>query len=320
MSTIKALVVGDLHNDNRQPPMRSDDYQQACIDELNEIIDIGEKNKVDYMLFLGDIFHRMDPTGTCRNAVIKALQRSTRRKLVVVGNHDINNSFVNLMHCALGTLIIDGHLEYGEYFPEYGLGMLHYKEGIHEAIMEGRATEAEVLIWAAHAYIVPSQFYDSEHVIFDDMPLNPECKLVLAGHLHLPMELLREDGVGLINPGSVGRPKASAEHLGRNPKVLLLKYSLDGSTEIQHKYVELECSKPPEEVFYLDAATEKRVNRKAAKEFVRQVSQLGEWTQGDDKYVSLRTNGKAKGVSEEVVQIAEKELREVNELHVKLND
>lgn len=318
---IRGMVVGDLHNDNRQPKMRKDDYCLACLEELNEIVDIGEQNKVDYILFLGDIFHRMDPSGSCRNGVIKALQRSTRRKLIVVGNHDISNSFSNLMQSALGTLIIDGHLEFQEYFPEFGLGMLHYKEGIHQQIYDGAATKYPALIWAAHAYIVPSQFFDAEHVIFDDMPLNPECKLVTVGHLHTPMELQREDKVNLINPGSIGRPKASAEHLGRQPSVLLLKYTIDGNGEdLQHKYVELSCSQPPENVFYLEEAKEQRVNKKRAKEFVRQVAQLSAWTQGEDKYLSLRNSGKQKEVPDEIIDIAEAALRAANEGHAMIND
>lgn len=319
--TIRGLIVGDLHNDNRQPVMRKDDYCQACLDELNEVIDIGENTKVDYILFLGDIFHRMDPSGSCRNKVIKALQRSSRRKLVVVGNHDVSNNFTNLMQSALGTLIIDNHLEFQEYYPEFGIGMLHYKEGIHDAIYDGLATQHPAIIWAAHAYIVPSQFFDASHVIFDDMPLNPECKLVTVGHLHTPMELTREDGVNLINPGSIGRPKASQEHLDRKPKVLMLKYSLEtGGADLQHKYIELECSQSPENIFYLDAAIERRVNKKKAKEFVRQVSQLSAWTQGEDKYVSLRTSGKQKEVPDEIIDIAEAALRAANEGHALIND
>ncbi len=321
MSVIKGMIVGDLHNDNKQPRMRKDDYCRACLDELNEIIDIGEQNKVDYILFLGDIFHRIDPSGTCRNGVIKALQRSTRRKLVVVGNHDVSNTFSSLMISALGTLIIDGHLEFQEYVPEFGLGLLHYTDGIHDNIYNGAAKAHPAIIWAAHAYIVPSQFFDADHVLFDEMPLNPECKLVAVGHLHTPIELVRYDKVQLINPGSIGRPKASAEHLGRQPKVLMVKYTVEsGGSDLQHKYIELSCSRPPEEIFHLEDATEQRVNRKRAKEFVKQVSQISAWSQGEDKYKSLRNSGKQKEVPDEIIDIAESALRAANEGHAMIND
>lgn len=318
---IKGMVVGDLHNDNRQPKTRKDDYGQACLEELSEIIDIGEETNVDYILFLGDIFHRMEPSGTCRNEVIKILQRSTRRKLVVVGNHDTSNNFSNLMSSALGTLVVDGHLECQEYYPEFGVGILHYQEGIHDQIYDGAATKYPALIWAAHAYILPCQFFDINHVLFDDMPLNPECKLVTVGHLHTPMEVERYDHVKLINPGSIGRPKASAEHTGRQPKVLMIKYTLEsGAADLKHKYVELECSRPAEEVFYLEEANNQRVNRKNAKEFVKQVAQLSAFTHGEDKYISLRQSGKQKEIPDEIIDIAEKALREANENHAMIND
>ncbi|MBS1722415.1 MAG: metallophosphoesterase family protein [Armatimonadetes bacterium] len=306
------MVVGDAHNDNRQPPARSDDYQAACLQELNEVVDIANEANLDYVLFLGDLFHRIDPSGSCRNGVIRALQRCNKRKLIVPGNHDVANSLDRLMDSALGTLILDQHLEFKEYFDEFKLGILPYKEGVHQDIMDGDATRYPAVVWAAHAYIVPTKFFDASHVIFDDMPVNPECKLVLAGHLHLPMEVIREDGVCLINPGSIGRPKASAEHLGRQPQVLMLKYNTDGSS-LQHKYVPLECSKPAEEVFFLETVRENRVNRKKAREFIKQMSQVGTWVHGADKYVSLRESAKQKGVSDEVVTIAETALREAND-------
>lgn len=316
-SVIRALVVGDLHNDNRQPPTRRDDYMAACLNELRECMEIGKKHAVDYALFLGDIFHRMEPSGECRNEVIKILQRDLEgqpyafRKLVVVGNHDVKNSPDNLKASALGTLIRTRCLEYGDYFEEYGLALGHYRESIHEEMRAGLLKSRPAKIWAVHAYVVPGEFTASDYAIFDEVPMPAECELLLAGHLHMPMELQRADGKRLINPGSVGRPKASAEHIGRQPKVLLMKYELDG--EIQTRYSELKSPMPAEDIFYLDEAKERAVSRKAAREFVKQVNSLSSWTHGEDKYDSVRTSGKHKGVDESVVELAVATLREINE-------
>lgn len=318
------MVVGDLHNDNRQPPTRRDDYMQACLAELRECMSIAQKHAVDYVLFLGDIFHRMEPSGECRNQVIKILQKDADgqpyafRKLVVVGNHDVKNSLDNLKSSALGTLIRTKCLEYADYYEEYGLALGHYRESIHQEMRDGLLKSLPAQIWAVHAYVVPGEFHASDYAIFDEVPLPPECQLVLAGHLHMPMEVQRADGARLINPGSVGRPKASAEHLGRQPKVLLLKYELGG--EVQTRYAELKSPMPAEDVFYLDQVKQRTEGRKAARDFVKQVNSLSSWTQGEDKYDSVRTSGKNKNVDEEVVELAVTTLREINENRFRSDD
>lgn len=321
---IRALIVGDLHNDNRQPPTRRDDYMSACLSELRECMEVAKKHVVDYVLFLGDIFHRMEPSGACRNQVIKILQRDDEgqpyqfRKLVVVGNHDVKNSLDNLKSSALGTLIRTKCLEYGDFFEEYGLALGHYRESIHEEMRNGLLMSQPAQIWAVHAYVVPGQFHASDYAIFDEIPMPEECQLLLAGHLHMPMEIQRADGKKLINPGSVGRPKASAEHLDRQPKVMLMKYELGG--DVQTRYVELKSPMPADDVFYLEEARARASSRKAGKEFVKQVNSLSSWTQGEDKYDSVRTSGKHKGVSEEVVELAVTTLKEINENRFRSDD
>ena len=67
------LVVGDNHLDSKSPSSRLDNYMEAGLMELKETLKIAKATNCDYYILLGDLFHRIDVGGECRNRAIEIL-------------------------------------------------------------------------------------------------------------------------------------------------------------------------------------------------------------------------------------------------------
>lgn len=310
----KALFIGDNHIDSLTPQNRVDNYMATSLAELEECMRIAEQRNVDYVVFLGDVFHRLETSKGCVNEVISILRgtstgRSGIPKFVVPGNHDMRHTSNYLYNGDLGTLLLSGDLIYKPYIPEFQLGLCMFANDVLDRMREGKLTNHPAVIWAAHATITVKGFQD-DHVLFKDLPLNPECKLVVAGHVHFPMEATRSDGKQFINPGSVGRTSAHEDHLDRDVKLLYVEYD---ETNLTHEYIKLNTSLPSEEVFNLNRIALGKEKKGRTQNFVRQANSLHTWTVGGGRYLSLRDAGVQKSIPETVISLAEGLLREVED-------
>ena len=259
------------------------------------------------VVFVGDIFHKFDPAGVCRNAVLREFLEFQSYEHIrypamytCIGNHDIANSDDNLPNSALGCLLDVGALVRGDCEHEIAIQFTHWESGIEDRMRNtDLLTASKALIHVAHAYILtkPAPF---NHVLFSELPLNPECKLVIAGHYHSPMDETRSDGVRFINPGSICRFEFNEENMTRQPQVVVVDYFPDGSY-MDISYVPLECSKPGAEIFSVEEATAVREADKSTKRYVQQMTTLGSFTTGEDKLASLIRRAKEKLVREPVI-------------------
>lgn len=315
---IKALAVGDNHIDNRNPTSRCDNYMEACLAELEECLLIAQEREVDYIGFLGDIFHRREPDGECRNRVMECLKKNDRRKFVAVGNHDTGHHLQNLPKSALGSLIVAGLIEYTDFCKEFSLGFAHFSATVHKDISSGLMTGHPAVVWMAHASIVLSPFHE-DYVLLEEAPLNPECKLLLCGHIHGPISRRRGDGVEFINPGSIGRPAASKENMGRRPGPLYYEYTLGGEL-VKTEQIPLRSAKPAEEVFRMDQIAGSKITKTKAREFMKQVMQVSTMPHGEDKYTRIIRSGKEKQIDDAVLKLALATMREVNEHQEVINE
>lgn len=312
MKKIKTLVVGDNHCKDKNPANRIDEYWLTSTNKFLETLEIAEANKVDYVIYLGDIFdHRLSGPKT-RNTLIKHLHSQPNgepwsfRKFVVVGNHDIESSYP-LMESDLGSLIEANVIEKMDYCAEFSVAFAHFNPDIEENLEKGFLTTQPAVIWACHAAISdkPNNMY--RVTMFKDLPLHPNTQVVFAGHIHTPMSQERSDGKIFINPGAVGRTSAKKDNLERDIYVVMLEYDLDGNT-YKIEYIPLKTALPAEQVFRLEEIKEEKAVKQELKEFVKQTAsfQSGTWTYTtlEDKIESIKDFAKARDVEEEVIEIA----------------
>ena len=67
--------------------------EQDIYDSFNQAIDISIKDKVDFVIFAGDVFHTPTPSGTAILQMANALKRLKQNGIesfFVLGEHDIS--------------------------------------------------------------------------------------------------------------------------------------------------------------------------------------------------------------------------------------
>jgi DNA repair exonuclease SbcCD nuclease subunit len=306
------MFIGDTHADDKNPAMRQDDYLAACVAELEECLALARKHKCDAVVHLGDVFHRMEVGGVCRNAILRSLQKyADLRKIVVVGNHDVKANLHYLPNSALGTLIDAGVLEMIDYCPDLRMAFGHFRVGIEDEIRAGALVGVPAIIWALHASVADAPQF-GEYILFEDVPLSPETQLVVAGHIHHPMRQQIEGGPLFVNPGSVTRRELNIHNRDRQPQVFVVEYATDGSS-LKNAMLTLKSPRPGEEIFRLDEAKARKDDIQDTKNFIQQISQMTIPSDSHDKYEVLRAAGKSKGLDDSVIARVLDALRSVND-------
>ncbi len=312
------MFVGDTHIDDRTPMSRLDNYLEASLDELQEIMDITKDLSCDALVHLGDVFHRIDPSGACRNGVLSILQHDKNgnpwpfRKITLIGNHDIDHNPHYLYRSALGTLLKAGAIENMDFCPELKIGLANFNPNIDQHIKDGLMESREAVIWTAHATILTQESpYLPSQVLFKDIRVNEACRMVISGHVHFPLFDSRHDGITFINPGSVCRNSIAKENLNRMPNILLVDYNLDG-TDIKYQYVDIKCSKPADQIFKIEEMQAKKDGITDTKKYMKQISKMTIGLHGEDKYDMIRKSGLVKQIPEAVVAVVIETLKSVN--------
>ena len=70
-----------------------EEREQDIYDSFNQAIDISIKDKVNFVIFSGDIFHTPNPSGTAILQMANALKRLKQNEIesfFVLGEHDIS--------------------------------------------------------------------------------------------------------------------------------------------------------------------------------------------------------------------------------------
>lgn len=312
----KVLFVGDNHISTKTPENRTDNYLEASLSELQDCLDIADKYNVDAVVLLGDLFDRREEGPEARNGALNILSKERKYPVyITVGNHDIQSSYP-LNQTSLGTLIEAGVLIKEDYVPELGIAFAHFYPELDADINNGLLTGTPAVIWSCHASILDiKEFYEGHAVMFDSAPLHPTTSIVVAGHIHRPMRMERNDGKLFINPGAVGRRSANKDNLTRDIKVLLLEYNLEGKI-LNEEYLPLPSSKPYTEVFNLEKIELKKEQKKEAKEFLKNINQIRttnwSYTVLEDKLEALKKMANSKNLSNDIIDVVVSAVKYVN--------
>ena len=313
----RVLWVGDNHMTDRQPTMRQDNYGEACLEELKEIFEIARDKQVELVVFLGDVFDKVHVGKEYLNSVLRVFAADFDgkpwpfRKTVVIGNHDIGHNIQFYPQSALCALVSAGVLELNDMLPDFGIACAHFRATLDTEIADGLFTQGpnHPLIWAAHANITTQPIFGN-FILFKELNVNPECRLVVAGHVHMPMQQ-KSGKVHFINPGNVGRSQATKENMGRDVRVLLTQYDL-GGTSMDFEYITLTSALPSDQVFKVQEIQHKKDIKKDTQEFMERAKQLSVWTSEDgDRAKEVLQSAKLKGISDEVAKAAADAIREV---------
>ncbi|WDC83994.1 metallophosphoesterase [Caloramator sp. mosi_1] len=86
---MKFLFFTDTHIRGTNPRARLDDFESTLFNKFEELLKYVKYNKIDYVLFGGDLLDRPDVSLSVMQKFIDLLNRFPKPIYMVLGNHDI---------------------------------------------------------------------------------------------------------------------------------------------------------------------------------------------------------------------------------------
>jgi DNA repair exonuclease SbcCD nuclease subunit len=278
---MKLLFIGDVHLADSSPSKRDGQYRNDIFKKLEECVSIAVENKVDCVVFAGDLFHHKDGSKTKHKTVrqlFELLESFVVPVYICVGNHDITSgrlesienqplgviakaknvtlmpSPIHEFNTEAGQLpfIAQGNTSFCSIPGVPGVEVKDYK------ISTSGAARWNVLV--AHQSIVPDKsklppFLRDKDFMHDSAEVAAVCDydVILYGHEHGNHGVYNRSRGGdsktlFVNVGSICRGTIGEDDLKKEPSVFVL--SLED--KLAGKVVKLKSVRPIEECFLLE--------------------------------------------------------------------
>lgn len=102
---VRLLAVGDLHLRSTIPTVRKDDFLAAMDQKLDFIFETAKNERVDVVVFPGDIFDKSNPPHGLVEYAIRKFKDSGLVFLFVYGQHDLRYHTLDKKNSPLGVLV-----------------------------------------------------------------------------------------------------------------------------------------------------------------------------------------------------------------------
>lgn len=283
--TSKFLFVGDVHLSDAAPSKRKDTYQNEIFVKLTEIVDISKQQKVDFVVFAGDMFHHKEPRKVSHRSV-QALSTLLRDfgvpVYIVVGNHDITNGRLeSLEKQPLGVVGQVENVKLLTWNAEaVGDIALYPIPGVSEVGVKDYAiSKLKGPKWhfvVSHQSVVPDK--SKEMPILQNKPFIHDATevarvtkadVVLYGHQHRRDGIYERGGKRFVNLGSICRGTIGDEDLNKKPAVLFV----EAGDTIELSEIFLKNVRPSSEVFRLDDHYEAKAHKKDIEDAIAQLNE-----------------------------------------------
>ena len=103
---MKLLVAADLHLTHKTPLGRKDNYAEACLGKLKQLVDYANIDETD-IIITGDVFDQPNTSIWFVNRVIAVLKECKSTIYVIAGNHDLKYHVLdNIRESSLWNLLL----------------------------------------------------------------------------------------------------------------------------------------------------------------------------------------------------------------------
>lgn len=293
---MRVLVVGDVHAADTAPGKRSESYREDILRKLEEIVELANKAKVPYLLFMGDIFHAKEPRKVSHRLVqdiskiLESYKVLNGEIKILVGNHDITHGRLeSLEKQPLGVLgqiknvellqhdpIVLFADENGDQVPRVTLYPIPGIPGItvnDYAIDREEDNGTRWHVIASHQSVVPN-IKDELEVLRDKYFIHDSYKvaeianmdMVLYGHQHRNDGVYKRGETIFANLGSICRLTVAKSDTEKVPSVLFLNF---GEDAISKKIIPLKSVRPSDEVYSLEDHLQQKAHRLDIEEAVQ---------------------------------------------------
>lgn len=285
--TTKILTVGDIHLARKPPGRRTDSYMDDVFRKLDRTVEIAHEQKVDAVLWLGDVYHnhRADRVPHELTKAVSVRARAYGVPLyVLVGNHDIyagdlDGAYVSQPIALLDelpnvTLLRWDPVQVGEVMIHPVPGVPHIPIEEYVERLRDDLVDTEQFQLAAVHQSIARDGKDSlpfSHVGADELAAAfPWLDLVAYGHLHESYGWYNVDGLDFVNFGSVSRGTISEGDIKKKPQVYVL--TVDGK-KADFELFDLPY-RPADEVFKLEEYLTEKSRREDMEAYVAHIQQV----------------------------------------------
>jgi len=206
---MKIAIIGDIHYTDKTPSCRTDDYQEALHEKIDQIFVSSEEEDVDALLQAGDMTDSPFLSYSTYITLSDIMKKNKKRLITCYGQHDLR--YRNKGNTPLDALVNQGLIEIAGKdplrlirFPDIAIYGCSFGEQ-HPQIQDPNAFNILIL----HQLIVSSQERDWEkdQVLHSALLQNSKYDLLVTGDNHLPFIISTEGKKQrhLINCGSLMR-------------------------------------------------------------------------------------------------------------------
>lgn len=252
---MKFLFFTDTHIRGNNPRSRKDVYVETLYLKFQELLNYINNNKIDYVLFGGDLFDRPDISLSVTQKFIELLNNFPKPIYMVLGNHDIygqNPTTVN--RTILGILQTLGIVKVLDLDNEPTILTLNnktikitgssYKYDIdidkdkekYISMKDG----SDYLIHIVHGMLMEKEFIkEVPHTIIDEIAFKTEADITLCGHYHNGFGIKKIENKYFVNPGALVRINNSLSEISRTPSFAIIDIDDNINIYIENlKYVQ----------------------------------------------------------------------------------
>ena len=269
---MRIAIIGDIHIRDKDNTVRSriDNYLETCLRKLETIAD-----KHDYVIILGDVFHKHVVPIETINTIFYRLNKYKDKLYTILGNHDAFYRTENLDKTAIGLLSNMGIFKIVT--DTFQIGDESFDVVSVVPKLEKPKNLSKYLL--GHCYFEKTENTESikESLRYPDL----ECcdyKYVFLGHEHTPMEPIKIGDTTLIRNGSLTRNDSSDYNLRRTE----IYYSVLENGELTIEVLNVEA---PELVFSPDEFNKpkKLDNKYNLENLSKFITNFGKKIDDDDK-------------------------------------
>lgn len=319
----KCLAICDPHFAASSPPAFKTNYLEYLESNVDQVFRYAIKNKVDAILWAGDIFHLKEPRNNPLWLVARVISRLSVPQVVegipnlgIGGNHDYKYGTLEagLRGSPLEVLVASGiyHiLDDHEYlFQGNGFSVRvaggSYHHGQAQHVRDKKKDGADWLITLGHFWLgkQTGEFFGEALYGFDFFK-DSESDIYIVGHHHEDKGVMEMDGKTYVSHGSISVTGAHPHDLTRRPGAAYIEIRKEG------KDIKLLRVKQPEigEILDLDRHQQIKEEKKEMQEFIESLAQT-EIAVSDPQQIlnELAPTAQIRQRAQEYIELAESNL------------
>lgn len=256
----------DIHLKGIAPMQRRDDYVQTMYNKLEEILELGKSENIDFFICGGDVLDGAHVSYRVMDRYIDLIESYNIPFYSTEGNHEQENARQGtgaLTHIFNRSTVIKHLTELN--FDDLYISGMDYSIDIDETLCEegyfvSDEHKDKWKVFCPHANVTPTKAIFS-HVLAKDFDTNVDVLLISHYHSYHGIKEINDTKycwIGALSRGTIG-----ISDIERDPAILILDSKDKSVVEYKLKNV-----LPIEEVFDLDKVNEIKETKKDLKSFV----------------------------------------------------